>query len=113
MKKTYWTMNQVLESFQITKKFLHDLEKEQIICSRYVEAERTNVFTLDEVEKIRVIKTMVEDLGVNLPGVEVILHMRQEMITIRKQFNQILDHIAGEARKDLQQLESPTFPSET
>jgi MerR family transcriptional regulator/heat shock protein HspR len=104
MEKTYWTIDEVLESLQITKELLVDLEKEQIVCSTYVETEHTNVFTRDDVEKIRVIKTMVEDLGVNLPGVEVILHMRQEMIAMRKQFNQILDHIAREARQDLQQL---------
>ena len=104
MEKRYWTIDEVLEALRITKEFLDDLEKQQIVCSTYVEAERSNVFTRDEVEKMRVIKTMVEDLGVNLPGVEVILHMRQEIITMRKQFNQILDHIARKAKKDLQHL---------
>ena len=103
MKRTYWTIDEVLESLQITKELLDDLEKEKIVCSTYVEAERTNVFALDDVEKIRVIKTMVEDLGVNLPGVEVILHMRQEMIAMRKQFDQILEHITRKTKEDLQQ----------
>ncbi|MFH1672949.1 MAG: chaperone modulator CbpM [Pseudomonadota bacterium] len=101
MEKRYYTVTEVLKFFQIKKEFLDDLEREEIICSTYLEAEHTNVFELCEVEKIRVIKTMIEDLGVNLPGVEVILHMRQEMIAMRKQFDQILDHIAREAKKDL------------
>lgn len=101
MKKRYYTVTEVLESFRIKKEFLDDLEREEIICSTYLEAERTTVFELREVEKIRVVKTMMEDLGVNLPGVEVILHMRKEMIAMRKQFDQILDHIAREAKKDL------------
>ena len=104
MKRRYWTIDEVLKSFQITKKFLDNLEKEQIVCSTYVEAERTDVFTPDEVEKIRVIKTMVDDLGVNLAGVEVILHMRQEMIAIRKQFDQILEYITRKAKEDLNKM---------
>jgi MerR family transcriptional regulator/heat shock protein HspR len=36
-----------------------------------------------DIERIRVIKRMVDDLGVNLAGVEVILHMRQQLLEIQ------------------------------
>jgi len=38
----------------------------------------------------------VEDMGVNLPGVEVILRMRQMMFDMRRQFDEILDDLARE-----------------
>ena len=37
-------------------------------------------FSDDDVERIRFIKRLVDDLGVNLAGVEVILHMRQQLM---------------------------------
>jgi MerR family transcriptional regulator/heat shock protein HspR len=36
-----------------------------------------------DIERIRFIKSMVDDLGVNLAGVEVILHMRQQLLEIQ------------------------------
>jgi MerR family transcriptional regulator/heat shock protein HspR len=36
-----------------------------------------------DIERIRFIKRMVDDLGVNLAGVEVILHMRQQLLEIQ------------------------------
>jgi hypothetical protein len=35
-------------------------------------------------------------MGVNLPGVEVILRMRQMMFDMRRQFDEILDDLAQE-----------------
>ena len=38
-----------------------------------------------DVEHIRFIKRLVDDLGVNLAGVEVILHMRQQLLEIQEE----------------------------
>ena len=40
-------------------------------------------FSDDDVEQIRFIKRLVDDLGVNLAGVEVILHMRRQMVDLQ------------------------------
>jgi MerR family transcriptional regulator/heat shock protein HspR len=45
-------------------------------------------------EKIRLAKILIEDMGVNLPGVEVIIKMRQNMFEMRKQFDSILEDLA-------------------
>jgi MerR family transcriptional regulator/heat shock protein HspR len=37
-------------------------------------------FSDDDIEHIRFIKRLVDDLGVNLAGVEVILHLRQQLL---------------------------------
>ena len=41
----------------------------------------------EDVEQIRFIKRLVDDLGVNLAGVEVILHMRQQLIEAQQQLS--------------------------
>ncbi|HNP88472.1 MAG TPA: helix-turn-helix transcriptional regulator [Kouleothrix sp.] len=42
-------------------------------------------FSDDDVEQIRFIKRLIDDLGVNLAGVEVILHMRRQMVELQQQ----------------------------
>ena len=37
-------------------------------------------FSDEDVERIRFIKRLIDDLGVNLAGVEVILHMREQLL---------------------------------
>jgi MerR family transcriptional regulator/heat shock protein HspR len=38
------------------------------------------LFNDDDIEQIRLIKRMVDDLGVNLAGVEVIIRMRRQLV---------------------------------
>lgn len=47
------------------------------------------LFTDDDIEQICFIKRLIDDLGVNLAGVEVILHMRQQLIEMQTQLDQI------------------------
>ncbi|HEU4324439.1 MAG TPA: helix-turn-helix transcriptional regulator [Roseiflexaceae bacterium] len=44
-------------------------------------------FSDDDVERIRFIKRLVDDLGVNLAGVEVILHMRQQLLEAQRELD--------------------------
>ena len=42
-------------------------------------------FCDEDVERIRFIKRLIDDLGVNLAGVEVILHMRQQLLETQQE----------------------------
>lgn len=42
-------------------------------------------FTFDDIERIRFIKRLIDDLGVNLAGVEVILHMREQLMEVQRE----------------------------
>src|SRR3982751_1167377 len=42
-------------------------------------------FSAQDVEQIRFIKRLVDELGVNLAGVEVIMHMRQQLIETQQE----------------------------
>lgn len=50
---------------------------------------------------IRRVKTLMEDLGINLAGVEVILRMTQQMVELQRQLEQLeleLSHLKRESR---------------
>ncbi len=47
------------------------------------------LFSDTDVERVRCIKRLVNDLGVNLAGAEVILHMREQMEALRQEVEQL------------------------
>ncbi len=91
MAQEYYYKKQVIEIFSVDERFLDELEAEDLICSSELEAGSEKVFPPDQVERIRIILNLVEDLEVNLPGVEVILEMRENMMRMQRQFDKILE----------------------
>jgi MerR family transcriptional regulator/heat shock protein HspR len=94
MSKQLWTISEVLEILQINDSFLASLEKEEIVCPICHEDSSVKLFSAGELEKVRLAKILVEEMEVNLPGVEVILRMRQNMINMRRQFDAVLEDLA-------------------
>lgn len=47
------------------------------------------LFSDADVDRLRAIKRLVEDLGVNLAGAEVILHMREQMEVMRREMERL------------------------
>lgn len=101
MTKELWTVTEIMEVFQVEEGFLRRLEEEEIVCPSCDEGPSTKLFPLEEVEKLRVAKILMEELDVNLSGVEVILRMRRSMIEMRRQFDAILEDLAGQVREAL------------
>jgi MerR family transcriptional regulator/heat shock protein HspR len=53
-------------------------------------------FCDEDIEQIRFIKRLVDELGVNLAGVEVIMHMRQQLLEVQQELLALRG--AGEGR---------------
>jgi MerR family transcriptional regulator, heat shock protein HspR len=102
MAKELWTVDEVLELFQVGEDLLRDLEEEQIICPACDQGLPSRLFDLEELEKLRIAKVLMEEMDVNLSGVEVILQMRQNMIDMRRQFDAILEDLADQLGHVLQ-----------
>jgi MerR family transcriptional regulator/heat shock protein HspR len=99
MAKKYWTVVDIIEIFEVEEQFLIDLEKEEIICHSGTGRKEGKLYSPDEVEKLRLAKILVDEMDVNLPGVEIILRMRQNIIDMRKQFDAILEDLAEKFKK--------------
>jgi len=99
MDKEYWTITEVMELFEIEEDFLSDLEDEDIICPVCRNDRPEKLFSSVEVERLRVAKILFHEMGVNLPGVDVILRMRQNMLEMRRQFDDILEDLARDLRE--------------
>jgi MerR family transcriptional regulator, heat shock protein HspR len=103
MAQHYYYKKQVIEFFSFDEAFLETLEAEELVRSVEVESCEERVFPADQVERLRIIHNLVEELDVNLPGVEVILSMRDNMILMQEQFQQILETLAREVKSRLEE----------
>jgi MerR family transcriptional regulator/heat shock protein HspR len=53
---------------------------------------RTRMYSEEDVEEIRRILRLTRDLGVNLAGVEIILKMRRQMLTMQDDLEELAAH---------------------
>jgi MerR family transcriptional regulator/heat shock protein HspR len=97
--KQFWTVTEVVELFEVETRFLEVLEEEEVIRPVYRDDPPVKLFSTRDLDNLRLAKILVEDMGVNLPGVEVILRMRQNMINMRSQFDDILEDLARQVRE--------------
>jgi MerR family transcriptional regulator/heat shock protein HspR len=101
MAQNYYYRRQILEIFEVEESFLDILEEEELVSPVQEESTREKVFPPDQVERIRIIHNLVNDLEVNLAGVEVIMEMRENLIRMQRQFDQILETLVKELKNRL------------
>jgi MerR family transcriptional regulator/heat shock protein HspR len=61
-------------------------------------------YSPEDIDKILQIRRLVVELGVNLAGVEVILHMREQMERIRNETQESLDMLRAEQENEVRRL---------
>ena len=88
MARKYLRITEVTKICGVSAEFVKRLEKEQVIYP--VRRRREKIYPLDQVDRVRVARLLIDDMGVNLEGADVVLHMREQMIALRRQFNDIL-----------------------
>ncbi len=98
MAPNFYYRRQIIEIFECDDTFLDRLEAEDLVHSVEDESEQERVFPPDQVERIRIINNLVRELDVNLAGVEVILAMRENMIRMQRQFDEILEILVQELK---------------
>jgi len=80
---------ELLALLDMDEEFLALLEREEIIsvCSE-------EGYSDEDADAARLAKLLMRDLDVNLPGVEVILHMRRNMIEMQHRFREVLEELS-------------------
>jgi MerR family transcriptional regulator/heat shock protein HspR len=96
----YMPLAQAVERSGLTLAFLEMLEREGLIAVKRT-LDDVAVISAAELERARVIALLTQELEVNLPGAEVILRMRDDMIAMQRQFEEILAGLVDELRRGL------------
>jgi len=97
MPRKYLRVTEVTKICGVDIKFVQRLEREKVIYP--IVRRRQKLYPLDQVDRVRVARLLIEEMGVNLPGAEVALHMREQMIAMQRQFNELLRLLGRELRK--------------
>jgi MerR family transcriptional regulator/heat shock protein HspR len=97
MPRKYLRITEVTRICGVDVKFVTRLEQQKVIYPIVRKSEK--FYPLDQVDRVRVAHLLIEEMGVNLEGAEVALHMREQMIAMQRQFNEILRLLRRELRK--------------
>jgi MerR family transcriptional regulator/heat shock protein HspR len=97
MARKYLRITEVTKICCVDAKFVRRLEEEKVIYP--VVRRRQKLYPMDQVDRVRVAHLLIEEMGVNLEGAEVALHMREQMIAMQRQFNEILHLLGRELKK--------------
>jgi MerR family transcriptional regulator, heat shock protein HspR len=99
MKKRFWTITEAMEICEVDEGFLRELEQEELVCPVTRKNSPGRLISDKDIENLRLAKILIEEMGVNLAGVEVILRMRETIYQMRSQFDDILEDLAGHIRQ--------------
>ncbi len=82
----------IAERYNIHPQTLRLYEREGLIKPARTSG-NTRLYGEDEIRKLEMILTLTRDLGVNLAGVEVVLHLARMMAEADMEFDRLLDYI--------------------
>ena len=97
MTRKYLRITEVVKICGVDAEFVHRLEREKLIRPMF--RQRQKFYSLDQVDRVRVARLLIEEMGVNLEGAEVALHMREQMIAMQRQFNELLRLLGHELKR--------------
>ena len=97
MTRKYLRVSEVIKICNVPEEFIDTLEREHII--EPIMRRKLKVYSPDQVERVRVAHLLIQEMGVNLEGAEVALHMREQMIAMQRQFNELLRLLGQQLKK--------------
>jgi hypothetical protein len=83
-----YTRAEVLHLFGVSEEFLLSLEREEIVG-----ADERGAYSHASVECVRVCWNLQHELGVNMAGQEVVLHLLERIERERTQFQEVLRYL--------------------
>jgi MerR-like DNA binding protein len=94
----YLRLSEIAERYGIGRDELEILAREDLIEIKQTLDEEP-VVSSDDVDKARLATVLIKELDVNMAGAEVIVHMREEMLAMQRQFGRILEALIEEIRR--------------
>lgn len=91
-------IGEVVSRLQVDPEFIELLAREAVIELRR-SSDNDPVLSDADVERVRVAWLLTRELDVNLPGVEVIVHMRDLILGMQGQFEAVLEALLEEAQR--------------
>jgi len=99
-KKAGYMISSVAELYQVHPQTLRLYERQGFLKPSRSDG-NTRLYTDEDLRKLEIILTLTRELGVNLAGVEVILHMREKMEQMQVQVEEMFEFVRDQASSTL------------
>jgi MerR family transcriptional regulator/heat shock protein HspR len=93
------TISIVAERYEVHPQTLRSYEREGLLWPSRTKG-NTRLYTEEDLEQLELILTLTRELGVNLAGVEVVLHMRRKMQRMHDEVNQLVEYLQTQCALD-------------
>ena len=90
-----FTISVVAERFALHPQTLRLYERQGLLKPSRSEG-NTRLYADEDLTRLELILSLTRDLGVNLAGVEVVLNMREKMLTMQEEIDQLLEALRRE-----------------
>jgi MerR family transcriptional regulator/heat shock protein HspR len=94
MKEHSYTIKVAAELCGMHEQSLRMYERKGLVAPQRSQG-NIRLYSDTDIEHIRFIKRLIDELGVNLAGVEVILHMRQQLVAAQRELEELRAARAG------------------
>ncbi len=98
IKEGYVSYQKLLQVFHISPTLLNLYEQRGLIGPAR-EEEGMKWYTLQDAERLRLIRILTRELGVNLAGVEVVLAIRDRLLAMQEQMWDIYQYLEEQYRQ--------------
>ncbi|MDA2933875.1 MerR family transcriptional regulator [Acidobacteria bacterium AH-259-D05] len=90
-----FTISTVATRYEIHPQTLRSYEREGLLQPSRTEG-NTRLYTEEDLKQLELILTLTRELGVNLAGVEVILHMREKMERMHDEMGSLIEYLRNQ-----------------
>ena len=102
--KAYYMISAVSQKYNIHPQTLRLYEREGLLSPSRTDG-NTRLYSDADLERLETILALTRDLGVNLAGVEIILHMRRKIEGMQHEVNEFMDYVKRELARGLDDWE--------
>jgi len=88
--KPLYTIGVIAEMLKVHPQTLRVYEREGLVKPKRT-SRNTRLYSDNDVERLKLILSLTDDLGVNLAGVEIILNLREKMERMRRDMQKFLE----------------------
>lgn len=94
-REEYFTISAVATRFDVHPQTLRIYERQGLLAPQRSRG-NTRRYSRADIERLRLILNLTRDLGVNLAGVEVIIHLKDQIQDLEREMERMLRHFFEE-----------------
>lgn len=101
--KPLYAISVVAKMLDVSQQTLRIYEKEMLVAPRRTE-KKTRLYSQRDIDDLRRIITLHQELGVNLAGVDIILRMQRKMEEMQGEYQRMIETVREKFQMDFEPL---------